>query len=296
MTRLDLELLQGAVDIHIHHGPDLYPRIQDAFVLAQDAKAAGMRGVCLKTHNFPTAPMALLARKHVPGIDIFGSITCNLEVRGVNPSAVEAAIKYEARQIWLPTIDSTNHALVTGSVGQHGRGLTIKGGLSDYARKKPRLFLLDDEGNLAPALHEIFSMVADADIILNLGHISFKEMTAIVPAAQRAGVKRIICDHPFFSCLSLGQQSELADQGVWINFTAGELLPRWWRVSVADFAAAIRNVGVPRAVISSDCGQLHNPPMVEALRITYQLLLEEDFTADEIKRLLHHNPAELLYP
>jgi hypothetical protein len=296
MTRLDLELLQGAVDIHIHHGPDLYPRIQDAFELAQDAKAAGMRGVCLKTHNFPTAPMALLARKHVPGIDIFGSITCNLEVGGVNPSAVEAAIKYEARQIWLPTIDSTNHALVTGSVGQHGRGLTIKGGLSDYARKKPRLFLLDDEGNLAPALHEIFSMVADADIILNLGHISFKEMTAIVPAAQRAGVKRIICDHPFFSCLSLGQQSELADQGVWINFTAGELLPRWWRVSVADFAAAIRNVGVPRAVISSDCGQLHNPPMVEALRISCQLLLEEDFTADEIKRLLHHNPAELLYP
>lgn len=296
MTRLDLELLQGAVDIHIHHGPDLYPRIQDAFELAQDAKAAGMRGVCLKTHNFPTAPMALLARKHVPGIDIFGSITCNLEVGGINPSAVEAAIKYEARQIWLPTIDSTNHALVTGSVGQHGRGLTIKGGLSDYARKKPRLFLLDDEGNLAPALHEIFSMVADADIILNLGHISFKEMTAIVPAAQRAGVKRIICDHPFFSCLSLGQQSELADQGVWINFTAGELLPRWWRVSVADFAAAIRNVGVPRAVISSDCGQLHNPPMVEALRISCQLLLEEDFTADEIKRLLHHNPAELLYP
>jgi hypothetical protein len=296
MTRLDLDLLQGAVDIHIHHGPDLYPRIQDAFELAQDAKAAGMRGVCLKTHNFPTAPMALLARKHVPGIDIFGSITCNLEVGGVNPSAVEAAIKYEARQIWLPTIDSTNHALVTGSVGQHGRGLTIKGGLSDYARKKPRLFLLDDEGNLAPALHEIFSMVADADIILNLGHISFKEMTAIVPAAQRAGVKRIICDHPFFSCLSLGQQSELADQGVWINFTAGELLPRWWRVSVADFAAAIRNVGVPRAVISSDCGQLHNPPMVEALRITCQLLLEDDFTADEIKRLLHYNPAELLYP
>ena len=296
MTRLDLELLQGAVDIHIHHGPDLYPRIQDAFELAQDAKAAGMRGVCLKTHNFPTAPMALLTRKHVPGIDIFGSITCNLEVGGVNPSAVEAAIKYEARQIWLPTIDSTNHALVTGSVGQHGRGLTIKGGLSDYARKKPRLFLLDDEGNLAPALHEIFSMVADAGIILNLGHISFKEMTAIVPAAQRAGVKRIICDHPFFSCLTLGQQSELADQGVWINFTAGELLPRWWRVSVADFAAAIRNVGVPRAVISSDCGQLHNPPMVEALRITCQLLLEDDFTADEIKRLLHHNPAELLYP
>jgi hypothetical protein len=294
--RRDLELLQGAVDIHIHHGPDLYPRIQDPIELAQAAKAAGMRAVCLKTHNFPTAPMALLTRKVVPDIDIFGSIACNLEVGGINPSAVEAVIKYEARQIWLPTIDSTNHAVVTGSVGQHGRGLTIKGGLSDFSRNKRRLYLLDSDGALVPELHEIFRMVADADIILNLGHISYKEMSVIVPAAKQQGVKRIVCDHPFFSHLSLAQQVELADQGVWINFTAGELLPRWWRVSVADFAAAIRHVGVARAVVSSDCGQIHNPPMVEALRMTCQLLLEEDFTVDEIKRLLHHNPASLLYP
>jgi hypothetical protein len=49
-------------------------------------------------------------------------------------------------------------------------------------------------------------------------------------------------------------------------------------------------------VLSSDCGQLHNPPMVEALRMCCQLLLEEEFAADEIRRLLHHNPATLLYP
>ncbi len=294
--RPDLELLQGAVDIHIHHGPDLYPRIQDPVELARDAKAAGMRAVCLKTHNFPTAPMALLARKIVPDIDIFGSIACNLEVGGLNPSAVEAVIKYEARQIWLPTIDSTNHAKVTGSVGQHGRGLTIRGGVSEYSRNKPRLYLLDDDGKLRPELHEIFRMIAQADIILNLGHTSFEEMKAVVPAARQHGVKRIVCDHPFFSRLDVARQVELADQGVWINFTAGELLPRWWRVSVADFAAAIRKVGVGRSVISSDCGQLHNPPMVEALRITCQLLLEEEFTVDEIKIMLHRNPAALLYP
>src|SRR5262249_10370202 len=105
-SRRDLELLQGAVDIHIHHGPDLYPRIQDPIELAQDAKEAGMRAVCLKTHNFPTAPMALLARKVVPDIDIFGSIACNLEVGGVNPSAVEAVLKYEERQCAQSTSSS----------------------------------------------------------------------------------------------------------------------------------------------------------------------------------------------
>ena len=93
----------------------------------------------------------------------------------------------------------------------------------------------------------------------------------------------------------MAQQVELADRGVWINFTAGELLPRWWRVSIADFAAAIRNVGASRAVISMT-RQLHNPSMVEALRITCQLLLEEEFTVGKIRILLHHNPAGLLYP
>jgi hypothetical protein len=38
------------------------------------------------------------------------------------------------------------------------------------------------------------------------------------------------------------------------------------------------------------------PPMVEALRMACQLLLEEEFKPDEIRTLLHKNPATLLYP
>ncbi len=294
-SRLDVELLKGAIDIHIHHGPDLYPRIQNPLELARDAQAAGFRAVCLKTHNFPTVSLAILTRELYPGIDIFGSIACNYQVGGVNPIAVEAAIKYGARQVWLPTIDSTNHAKVTGSVGQHGKGLTIVGGISEYALKKPRINLLDANGKLSDELKEVIQLVADAGIILNLGHISYEEMQSVVQQAKRQNVKKLVCDHPFFSYLDTAKQIALADEGVWINYTAGELFPRWWRVSIADFAAAIRQVGINRSVISSDCGQLHNPPMVEALRITCQLLLEEGFNGDEIRILLHRNPEILLY-
>jgi len=294
--RPDLELLHGAIDIHIHHGPDLYPRIQNPHELARDAEAAGLRAVCLKTHNFPTVSLAIMTRELVPGLDVFGSIACNYQVGGVNPIAVEAAVKYGARQVWLPTIDSANHAVVTGSVGQHGKGLTIVGGISQYALNKPRIDLLDSEGRLSDELKEVIQLVSDAGIILNLGHTSYREMQAVVRQAKSQKVKKIVCDHPFFSHLDISQQLELADEGVWINYTAGELFPRWWRVSIGDFAAAIRKVGVKRSVISSDCGQLHNPPMVEGLRITCQLLLEEGFSADEIRTLLHHNPASLLYP
>ncbi len=294
--RADLELLRGAVDIHIHHGPDLYARIQDPIELARDAQAAGMRGFCIKRHNFPTGGIAEMTRKLVPGVDVFGSIACNRQVGGVNPIAVEAAIKYGIRQVWLPTIDSANHSRVTGSVGQHGRGLTIKGGISQYALAQPPIELLDADGKTSSALKEVVQLVADADVILNLGHTSFAEMRAVATQAKAQGVRRIVCDHPFFLKLAIEQVVALADLGVFINFTSGEILPRWWRASVSDFAAAMRRVGIARAVISSDCGQLHNPPMVEALRITVQLLLEEEFKPEEIRRLLHENPAALLYP
>jgi hypothetical protein len=294
--RDDWALLQGAIDIHIHHSPDLYLRIQDPVELALDARNAGMRAICIKRHNLPTAGLAYMAKKVVPEVDIFGSIACNREVGGLNPFAVEAAIKYGIRQLWLPTIDSTNHEVVTGSVGQHGKGLTIRGGISEYAKKQPRLHLLDNEGQLLPEVVEIIRQVRDADIILNMGHTSFKEMMAVLEEAKRQQVKRVVCDHPFFLHLNLNQQLAIVERGAWMNFTAGELLPRWWRVSIGDFAESIRRVGVHRSVISSDCGQLHNPPMVEALRMTCQLLIEEGFSLDDIKRMIQQNPAELLYP
>ncbi len=294
--RRDLELLRGGIDIHVHSGPDLYPRIQDHFELARAAREAGLRALCIKSHNFPTAARAALARQVVSGIDVFGSINLNLHVGGLNPIAVEAAIKYGARQVWFPTVDALNHAaLVGGETGQHGRGLVVTGGLSEYTRKHPRIRILREDGGLRPEVPEILRLIAEANVILNPGHISYEEMERLVPAARAAGVRKVLVDHPFFSKITVEQQEKLVEAGALINYTACELLPRWWRVSVEDFAAGIRRIGVAHTVLSSDCGQVHNPPPVEALRITVQLLLEEGFSAAEIRTMLHDNPARLLY-
>ncbi len=294
--RPDIEILHGAIDIHIHPGPDLYARLQDSVELARTAQEAGLRAVCLKCHNFPTAPIAVLTQKEVPGIDVFGSLVCNLHVGGLNPIAVETAIKYGARQIYMPTIDSENHVKLTGGVvGQHGKGLMVQGGLSEYTLKHPRLNILDREGNLLPEVYEIMRLVAEADIILNAGHISFDEMKVLIPEAKKQKIRKIVVDHPFFSKLSAAQQQTLAEQGAFINFPAGELLPRWWRASVETFANALRQIGPARSVLSTDCGQLHNPQEVESLRIVCQLLLEEGLSEEAIRTMLHRNPADLLY-
>src|SRR5580704_19044930 len=101
--------LSGVIDIHVHCAPDSAPRKIDAIDLARMAKSRGMRGLVLKNHYEPTASLAYIVRKEVPGIEIFGGISLDLTVGGVNPAAVEWMTKVKGgygRVVWMPTFDS----------------------------------------------------------------------------------------------------------------------------------------------------------------------------------------------
>src|ERR1700735_5443362 len=101
--------LAGVIDIHVHCAPDSTPRSIDAIDIARLAKSRGMRALVLKNHYEPTASLAYVVRKEVPGIEVFGGIDLNLSVGGMNPSAVEhmAAITGGyGRFVWMSTYDS----------------------------------------------------------------------------------------------------------------------------------------------------------------------------------------------
>src|ERR1700684_3086849 len=86
---LSVRSLSGVIDIHCHSGPDSLARSIDAVDLAHLAKKRGMRAIVLKNHYESTASLAYMARKAVPGIEIFGGITLNLSVGGMNPHAID---------------------------------------------------------------------------------------------------------------------------------------------------------------------------------------------------------------
>src|SRR3982074_2418948 len=87
------QTLAGAIDIHAHSDPDGTPRSIDAIDLAKLAKSRGMRAIVLKNHYEPTASLAYIVRKEVPGIEVFGGISLDLTNGGVNPAAVEWVTK-----------------------------------------------------------------------------------------------------------------------------------------------------------------------------------------------------------
>ena len=52
--REDLELLKGAIDMHAHTAPALFPRPYDDAEVAEAAVKYGMRGFVLKDHDMST--------------------------------------------------------------------------------------------------------------------------------------------------------------------------------------------------------------------------------------------------
>src|SRR5258706_14852431 len=107
------QTLTGAIDIHAHSDPDGTPRSIDAIDLAKLAKSRGMRAIVLKNHYEPTASLAYIVRKEVPGIEVFGGISLDLTNGGVNPAAVEWMTKVKGgygRVVWMPTYDSEHNA------------------------------------------------------------------------------------------------------------------------------------------------------------------------------------------
>ena len=92
------EILKGSLDLHVHAGPDAgRVRRLDALETARHAYEAEMAGFVLKSHEYPTAPLAHALNQMYPGLQVAGAIALNRSVGGLNPEAVEVSAKLGAR-------------------------------------------------------------------------------------------------------------------------------------------------------------------------------------------------------
>ena len=107
----------GAVDLHCHPYPDLFPRLADDFDIVRAARDAGMKAIMLKCHHENTVSRAYLVQRVIPGIRVFGGVVLNYYVGGINPAAVEASLKLGGKEVWMPTVDAGYHAEVHGGTG-----------------------------------------------------------------------------------------------------------------------------------------------------------------------------------
>ena len=267
--------LAGAIDFHVHSGPDSRPRSMNDLEVARMVKRAGLRGIVLKNHFTMTSDRAALAMAQVEGLEIFGGVVLNRAVGGINAEAVRQMVQFDGgrgKVVWLPTFDAEYY-------------ITAQGGSDPYVS-------VTQDGEPVPELEEIFALIAEHDLVLAMGHSAPEEVLVLIAEARRHGVEQILVTHVFSQRPSRAQMRQMADAGAILEID-------WYAVYLGNqtmdtYVSAIQEIGAEHFLMSSDLGQADSPSHVDGLRAYVAALRGAGVTDEQIDLMLRRNPARLL--
>jgi microsomal dipeptidase-like Zn-dependent dipeptidase len=281
--------VEGAIDFHVHSAPDAFARNISDIEVAELAARRGMRAIVLKNHITMTADRAALVSEVVPGIEVFGGVVLNKAVGGLNPAAVEVMATMSGgrgKVVWLPTRDA-QHDITT--FGKPGEGISVA-----------------ENGQVTPEMDAVLEKIAEHDLVLQTGHVSPEEVMTVIRRARELGIDKIAITHAMADApgMSIEQMKEAAAAGallelVYLNDLMGpdahlEWMHEWKRVSIADMAAAIKEVGPDHFILASDLGQSGNPVHPDGYEILVRGLEAEGIPSKDIRMMMSDNPARLL--
>ncbi|MBV9550364.1 MAG: hypothetical protein JO256_11905 [Alphaproteobacteria bacterium] len=278
--------LNGVIDMHVHQGPDSGgPREIDADDLARLARQMGERGLVMKNHWESTSAMVYIVRKEVPGIELFGGVTQDLAVGGINLAAVKQMADvagHFGKVVWLPTYDS--EISVRHADGK-GEGAFVP---------------IQKDGKLLASVLELFDFIGQHQLVLATGHISAQEVLMVIPEARRHGVEHIVVTHAMSgpTSMTVPQMQQAARDGALIEFVYGATLGPGARLSVRQYAEAIRAIGARNCILSTDLGGTPRPfarPLPPQGMLDFMNALHrEGLSVADINMMAKTNPAMLL--
>lgn len=278
--------MKGVIDMHVHSNPDLRRRAYDDLELMEAGIRVGARAIVIKTHQGTTMDRAFLCNRHneiVHGgsndFTMFGSITLNRVVGGINPWAVETALKLGAKVVWLPTQSAKNHLMKMKQ--DPAAGVDVVCG-----------------GKVVPELQDVFGLIRDHGAVLGTAHISPDEAFVVVEAARRAGVKHIVITHPEWWIVDMSLEDQLRivrDYDVILercyaqNMGGGR-----YKSNLASNLELIKEAGYEHVMVDTDGGQTENPYWELAFGEYMQYLVDNGIPAEHVYHMTKTIPARLL--
>ena len=276
--------LKGVIDMHVHSNPDIRHRAYDDFELMEAAIRVGARAIVIKTHQGTTVDRAYLCNRHNEIIHhgdndftMFGSVTLNRQMGGLNAAAVESGLKLGAKVIWLPTQSARNNLEKQ------------KGDLSKAVE-------VIRDGKIVPELQDIFQLIKDFDVVLGTGHLSPEEIFRVVEAARNAGVRKIVVTHPewWMVGMSLEDQVRLVqDYDIILEHCFAQPMGGGKYKSNLPLEA-IQACGYKNVMVSTDGGQVENPFWEAALEQYIQYLADHGISEEQIFYMTHEIQTRLL--
>lgn len=284
-------LLEGAIELHCHSYPSIFPRKQTDWELIEDVKKAKMAGVVLKAHEASTVDRATLLRLKEPGLHIYGGLVLNEFTGGLSPMAVDAAIQLGAKVIWMPTISANEHCCHFGK-----KQTRLFNSEKPLPNPEQGLTIFDENKQIKQNVHEILALISEANITLATGHLSVEEVSALIDAAKKHRIEKILIQHADLGIapVPIPYQKEFARKGAIIEKCYMACSEDFNDLSVTQMAETIREIGADSCVLVTDYGQEHNIPPIEALSNFVQEMIENGITEKEIQTMIVHNPKKLL--
>lgn len=289
------ELVKGSVDVHCHTYPEFnmgHGKRMDDFEEMKLCAQAGMKGVVLKGHMFPTIGKVYEMKRQVEGIEIYSSIAMNTSSGGLSPLILQSALEQGVKAVWLPTWSARN------DIQNGGFSSIMKGILPAANSLKPEdgICLFDEKGALRKEVKEIIALVKDYDVALFTGHVSPAEALAVAYEAKDQGFKRLMFTHPDSKMISgtMEQFKIFADLGFFIETTILGMLPGFFRMPAKELVYRIHEIGAEHWVMSTDSFFEWAPPVCEMMRICVGTLLSAGATYEEVDLVCRKNPDYLI--
>ncbi len=278
--------LQGVIDMHVHSNPDIRQRAYNDFELMEAAIRVGARAIVIKTHQGTTMDRAYLCNLHNQlmhhgdnHFTMFGSVTLNKQVGGINPAAVESGLKLGARVIWLPTQSARNHKIRQNQSADDCVDV-IKG------------------SGIVPELKDVFRLIKDYHAVLGTAHISPEECFRVVEAARDAGVNKIVVTHPewWLVGMTLDDQIRLVnDYNVILEHCYAQPLGSGkYKSNLPANLEAIKACGYENVMVCTDGGQVENPNWETALEEYMQYLIDNGIPENQVYHMTHTIQSDLL--
>ena len=321
-VKMTQELLQGAIDIHVHPGPHLKssPRRLNPFQTAIEARDAGMRAMVLKDVFEMSNGTAWLVNQQVPDFQVFGGLMMNTVYGGMNPRAFKTAIYYGDGAKYL---DFGAHSTYYQAAKE---GRLVDGNFVPLSELYPkfreeelsRCIRIPLEGDPDPALDEILTLLAaNPHIYLDTGHVSAEEAMRLVELKSKYGYKKIVVSSSVAKVSTMAQLQEMAKRGAFIEFTFGaytaanmiplthyyvekeytsidEGLTGGPEGGIPAVAQSIRELGAKNCILSTDFGRYALSSPVEGLRQFIACMLDLGIGPDDIQLMVKTNPEKLL--
>ncbi|MBV7334501.1 hypothetical protein KFU94_40935 [Chloroflexi bacterium TSY] len=319
---LSYELLQGAIDIHVHPGPHLFssPRRVDPFEAAQQARDAGMRAIVLLDVFEMSYGTAWLVNKVVPDFETYGGLIMNTVYGGMNPRAVKTALYYGdgAKYISFGAHSTYYQAAKEGRVVD-GKFVPLSELYPKFKTEEvDRAIRIPVDEEPGPELDEILHMIADhPHVYLDTGHVSVAEAMQLIDLKERYGYEKIIVSSSVTKIASTDELKVMAAKGAFIEYTmaaytAATPIPLTHYYVEKEYssidegmsesaagglpfiAQQMQELGAENCIMATDFGRYALSTPVEGLRQFIACLLDLGIPPADIQTMVKTNPEKLL--